>query len=50
MAGSVKYGKLLEQLGALIYKGTVFCGIRRKNICYHVALFYIILNKSGFYL
>jgi hypothetical protein len=50
MAGSVKFGELLEQLGSLIFKGTVLCGIRGKNICYHVALFYNILNKNGFYL
>jgi hypothetical protein len=50
MAGSVKFGELLVQLGALIFKGTVLRGITSKNICYHVALFYIILNKNGFYL
>jgi len=34
MAGSVKFGERLEYLGSLIFKGTVLCGIRSKNIVF----------------
>ena len=36
MAGSVKFGELLQYLGALIFQGTVFCRIRSKNIVFAI--------------
>jgi len=34
MAGSVKFGELLEHLEALIFKGILLCGSRSKNIIF----------------